>query len=717
MRRLLKTISVVLAASMFITGCGGTADKSEKDRDLVRLNETIDADSKWINSSIKGAIDANTPTNVKDDFYTYVNKDFILENVSNLDDDTPEESTFSLGQDIITERLKSIISETEDPEAFETNMIGYDQSEIDHDNDLVVRFTNVAGDWESRNRLGAEPLKEYLEKIDNIETMDDLSKYMSDLYTSNFSGTQFVDIKNDQTYNDPANNHVQVDLFKGYILSDSSAYFSISLQSMMRVNVINSLITNILKNLGYSNREIKKILRNCYHFEEMIADTQRGIAQEDYTDREKYYTMEEMKALFGDYPIEELIEAYGYTNPEGYSVIFPQSAKKIGKLYKASNLNLIKDFYRAHTIISMASLLDRESYDIYAEWAKGQTNSEEGDGDTRETETDDKELDILLNDFTYRYMNEPLDAVYVSRYCSTQQKESLTELVNQIIDYYADMIDSEDWLSDEAKASTKEKLRGMRLNILYPDSYPSYSDVEFTDEDNLVDMIVKLRLHALDREKAQVGKKHETSFTKMSTTTMNAYYYSLDNSVNILAGIVVPEHMYDLNDPVEVRLAHLGMIVGHEISHGFDDNGIKFDKDGKKGSWWTISDTVAFESRAAKLQNFYSAIIPIPGGKQYSGQVVSGEAIADLGGFKCMLGIGKGIEGFDYDRFFKAYADLWKSADLYSNEASLAVSDNHPLAMLRVNVVVQQFEEFYDTYGVKPGDGMYLEPDKRICVW
>ena len=717
MRRLLKTISVVMAASLFLTGCGDTADKSEKDRDLVRLNETIDADSKWINSSIKGAIDENTETNLKDDFYTYVNKDYILSEAQNLDEEKKILTTFSSGEDILTARLKSIISETEDTEAYSVNQIGYDQDEIDHDNDLVVRFTNVAGDWESRNQLGTKPLEEYLEKIDKIETMDDLSVYMSSLYTDNFSGVQFVTITNNQTYNDPANNHVVVDIYKDFLLSSSSPYLKMDFINRIQVSAVDDLLTGMFEKLGYSDQETKRIIRNAYKLEGMLADAQRGLAEEDYTKREQYYSMEEAKKLFGDYPIEELLNAYGFVNPEGYSIVYPQSVKKIAKLYKKSNLNMIKDFYRAHTVLEMSSLLDRDSFDIYAEWGKNQKTSEEGDGDTRETETDDKELDILLNNFAYKYMNEPLDAVYVSRYCSVEQRESLIEIVNQIIDYYSNMIDAEEWLSDEAKAATKDKLRSMRLNILYPDSYPSYADVTFTNDDNLVDMIVKLKLHELDYEKTKVGKKHESAFAEMSTTTMNAYYYALDNSVNILAGITVPEHMYDLNDPIEVRLANLGVIVGHEITHGFDDNGIHFDKNGKKETWWSVGDVAAFTNRATKLKNFYSGIIPIPGGKQLSGNFVSGEAIADMGGVKCMLGIGKSIPGFDYDKFFKSYAYLWRCADLYSEESSRAQGDNHPVAMLRVNAVVQQFEEFYDTYDIKKGDGMFLDEDKRVCVW
>lgn len=718
MKRTTRVLACVLSGCMLLTGCGNSSKEEDKREIMVTLNETIDADSSWINSSIEGAIDENTPVNLKDDYYTYVNKDWIIEkkNEGVLDDDCEFVSTFSEGTEVLEKRMKSIISGQKDDEAYETNMIGFDQNEVDYDSEILMKFTKVAGDWDARNSLGVEPLKEYLAMIEDISSIDEMTEYMTDLYTSNFAAIQLVDIENSYTYNDYYNNHIMIAPCARFSLDDMTSYYKYNILQQIRSDYIREVANGLLQKCGYSQKETNRIIRNCFKLEGKIADTQLGISDSDLKDKETYSSLEETKKIFGNYPIEEIIKAYGYENPEGYFVVFPQSAKKIGAMYKESNLQMIKDYYILNTTLEMAPLLDRENYDL-VEVNQNEEKGDGADGDTRDMNPEDEELGILLNSYIYKYMREPLDAVYVARYCSKEQKEALQELINMVIAYYDEMIDTEEWLSDETKEKTKEKLHAMRINVLYPEAYPSYADVDFSDEDNLVDMIVKLNLHQHKKRIENVGKPFDsTVFPDMSTTTMNAFYNPMGNSINILAGIVAVDGMYDLDDPIEVRLAHLGSIVGHEISHGFDNKGVQYNKDGKEEMWWNSKDYVSYATRTAKLQNHYSAIIPIPGGKKYSGANVSTEAIADMGGVKCMLGIAKTIDNFDYDLFFRSYAQLYQNYDTYDWELT-ASKDVHPVSMLRVNVVLQQFDEFYDTYDIKKGDGMYLDPDKRINVW
>ena len=161
----------------------------------------------------------------------------------------------------------------------------------------------------------------------------------------------------------------------------------------------------------------------------------------------------------------------------------------------------------------------------------------------------------------------------------------------------------------------------------------------------------------------------------------------------------------------------LGMIVGHEISHAFDTTGYLFDKDGLLNTWWTSDDEVAFRLRADRLANHYSALSVLPnvtGG--YDGTKIQGEAIADMGGLKCMLLLAEKEPDFDYELFFKSYASLWRCKTDYINEMR-STEDEHPLNFLRTNVTLQQFEKFYETFDIGPGDGMYLAPEDRIPVW
>lgn len=200
-----------------------------------------------------------------------------------------------------------------------------------------------------------------------------------------------------------------------------------------------------------------------------------------------------------------------------------------------------------------------------------------------------------------------------------------------------------------------------------------------------------------------------------SPQNVNAYYYSLDNSINIPAGILGGT-FYNDEMSYEEKLARVGVIAAHEISHAFDTSGRQYDEHGNLRNWWTEEDYRRFHARAQKLVDYYSGFEPIPGFR-VNGSAIDTEAIADLTGVKCMLQIAAQDEGFDYDIFFRSFASIWRCLTTTETEAYSVEQDNHPCAYLRTNAVVVQFEQFHKTYGTKEGDGMYLAPEYRLEVW
>lgn len=199
------------------------------------------------------------------------------------------------------------------------------------------------------------------------------------------------------------------------------------------------------------------------------------------------------------------------------------------------------------------------------------------------------------------------------------------------------------------------------------------------------------------------------------TAQVNAYYDFQDNSINILAGMLSGE-IYNEDMSYEQMLGAIGTVIGHEISHAFDPDGAQFDKEGAIANWWTDEDYAAFQVRAAKLAAWYDGFIPAEG-VTCSGKQVQGEAIADMGGMKCMLGIAAQREDFDYDLFFRQYATLYREKELPALFIVQVTIDVHPLCYLRVNATLAQFDEFVDFYGIKEGDGMYIAPEDRVAVW
>lgn len=200
-----------------------------------------------------------------------------------------------------------------------------------------------------------------------------------------------------------------------------------------------------------------------------------------------------------------------------------------------------------------------------------------------------------------------------------------------------------------------------------------------------------------------------------SPQDVNAYYYPLDNSINIPAGIL-GGIFYNDQMSREEKLGHVGIIVAHEISHAFDTSGRQYDERGNLRNWWTEEDYIKFHERAQKLVDYYNGFEPI-NGYPINGAMIDTEAIADLAGVKCMLRIAADDEKFDYDRFFRTLASNWRTLTSLETEAFSIEQDSHPLAYLRTNAVVVQFEEFHKTYGTKEGDGMYLAPQYRLEIW
>ncbi len=217
---------------------------------------------------------------------------------------------------------------------------------------------------------------------------------------------------------------------------------------------------------------------------------------------------------------------------------------------------------------------------------------------------------------------------------------------------------------------------------------------------------------ALDK----INKTVDKELWRLDILETNAFYEETDNSINIIPGFFC-DATYRSDMSIEEKYARLGSVIGHEISHAFDTSGAQYDADGNINNWWTDEDYAAFTERAGKLAAYFDQVVAFDDGTPCHGQMVQGEAIADMAGLKCMLEMAKKIEGFDYDAFFKAHANIWALVGTLQRMEEAALTDVHPLNYLRANVSIAQYDEFYDTYGIKEGDGMYIAPEDRIAVW
>ena len=455
-----------------------------------------------------------------------------------------------------------------------------------------------------------------------------------------------------------------------------------------------------------------------------------------FTDSSKYadsysrMTAQEIAALAGAYPIEQQLAQLGAQGE--YLVYETEYFKTIGDLYQSRYLDGIKAMFIVQTAVELLPLLDEEAYEmaemIYEAIHAVPRDTDEpvGQNDQELADKDEDIAEFVFNNYLQHYLPGPLDQIYVAAHCTPELKNEVRELIDSIVAYYSEMISGVTWLSESARIATQEKLSNMVIRCVYPDQFVDYSGLDFkgcrnNEGGTLPQAVAAINRFHLQRSLEKAGQKVDRGFWDMSeeyksTTVCNAFYMPSENSTNILAGIVTDE-MYATDMTIEEKLAGLGMIIGHEITHAFDTTGYKFDKDGKLNPWWSTADVEAFDLRASSLIKYYNSITPYPGALMYMGDQVSGEAIADMGAVKCILGIAQTIPDFDYDLFFRSYAKLWRTCWDLEVEKARAKSDPHPLNFLRTNVTLMQFDEFNQTYDIQPGDGMYMDPAQRISVW
>jgi putative endopeptidase len=321
-------------------------------------------------------------------------------------------------------------------------------------------------------------------------------------------------------------------------------------------------------------------------------------------------------------------------------------------------------------------------------------------------------------------MGEAVGQSYVERYFPPDTKKRALALVENLIGTYRESIDGLTWMTNATKQRAREKLAKYTLKIGYPDKWRDYSKLQIREADALGN---ELRAGRFDyeREAARVGQPVDRIEWEMTPQTVNAYYEKTRNEIVFPAAILQPP-FFDPNVDDATNYGGIGAVIGHEISHGFDDQGSKFDGDGLLRSWWTDQDRAAFDALTARLVQQFERYEPIPGHK-VNGRLTLGENIADLSGlqiafkaYRRSLGghpapvIG-GLSG--EQRFFLAWAQVWRGKTREPRQLELLTIDPHSPRRYRANGAAVNHDGFHEAFKTKPGDEMYVAPEDRIRIW
>lgn len=321
-------------------------------------------------------------------------------------------------------------------------------------------------------------------------------------------------------------------------------------------------------------------------------------------------------------------------------------------------------------------------------------------------------------------VGEALGKLYVEAYFPPESKAKMEALVGDIRVAMKGRIEKLDWMGPETKAKALEKLAKFGVKIAYPDKWRDYSALQVKDGD-LYGNIERATAFEWDYRAARFGGPVDDAEWGMTPPTINAYYQPTKNEIVFPAAILQPPFFDPEGDPA-INYGGIGGVIGHEITHGFDDQGRKSDGDGRLSDWWTAEDAAKFDAQAKKFGAQYSAVEVLPGA-HINGDLTMGENIADLGGLLLALDAyhlslkGKPapvIDGLTGDqRVFLGWAQVWRGKYRDDRMRQQLVSDPHSPPKYRVQVPVKNIDAFYEAFGVKPGDGMYVKPEDRVRIW
>ena len=655
------------------------------------------AEKPWLNSNIIGRIvsfDSYVPT-PQEDFYLSVNRDWIKN--AKLKPGKAAESAFSVLQHELDANLRALMTDK--------NLKG-------HDADLIRNLYALWLDWDARNADGVRELKKHVDAVTKIKSLGELTEYFkSDEcrlygdYIANFS--LGLDKEDSSWYN------IEISA-TSLMLGDSAEYKKLTSNGERVKKMRTGIAVKMLTRLGFSEDEIKNILDRAFEFEKNIASSMMTYAEKASPDAvKKMYTnpvtLEKLRELSPLYPFAEILESNKIFS-DRMNLQEPKWLEALNALYNESQLEDIKSYLIRNIASSGISVTDEENYREYQKLSRERLGITESAPDVE-----------IAADFVHGNLLTPLSKIYVEKYVSEKTKKDVTEIINEALEYYRSMLAEEKWLSDETRAKAIEKLNAVTPRVAYPDKWRDYSGLEIGTKESgetLWSALEKISKFNWDYFYSRLNTKIDREMWGDSDIIIvNSYYAPSKNEICIIAGILSGD-FYSPERSREENLGAIGVVIGHELSHAFDTKGAQFDKNGSIKDWWTPEDYEKFQARAEKLIKYLSEMKVMPNGQNYNGTLVQTETIADMAGVKAMLGIAAANnENFDYDKFFKSYARFWANIQTQASIESRLKTDVHALPYIRVNAVVQQFEEFYKTYGIKSGDAMYLAPEKRISVW
>jgi putative endopeptidase len=424
----------------------------------------------------------------------------------------------------------------------------------------------------------------------------------------------------------------------------------------------------------------------------------------------------EVESNYPNLAVGEFLEASGISAPPNIVVRQPEFFAALNEIVKNHPLEDWQTYLRWHVIRSSAARLysaaEEESFHFYGSVLRGQPAQEPRW--QRAARTIDGDI------------GEALGQLYVEKYFTAKARAAMNDLVNNLKNVFHDRLEKVAWMSEATRAKALAKFARFSQKIGCPVKFRDYSSVEIRRDDYLGN-VRRAEIFESKRELARIGKPVDKSEWDMTPQTVNAYFNPPRNEIVFPAGILQPP-FFDPKMDDAVNYGAIGVVIGHEMTHGYDDEGRHYDGDGNLNDWWTPEDSAAFEARAQKLVDQYNSYEPLPG-MHVNGKLTLGENIADLGGVSIAYEAlerdlarhpkkRKKIDGFTPEqRFFISFAQVWRINCREAEQRRLITVDPHSPGQFRAIGPESNRQEFFDAFGIKEGSPMWRAPDVRAIIW
>ncbi len=573
---------------------------------------------------------------------------------------------------------------------------------VENDNGKIGLLYKIAMDADKLNAEKISPVKPYLDEIDAIKSKNDLPKYLGKMhrFSSAFWGDGVALDEMDST-------HYIYNIGQSGIGLSRDYYFDDDDKSKQVRKKYKEYIKKQMANFG-----VPVDVEKLYALEERMAKS--FYKKEKLRDPLANYhkkTMDEFKSEFSGFDWNVYFDARG-VKTDRINVNQPEPIRESVEIINDTDLELLKTYLKFIIINGSTAFLDDKTYDIAFDFYNRVLS------DQKEPKPRWKRAVAMIDGS----LGEMVGELYVEKYFSSDAKKRMEKLVKNLQHAYADRIKNLTWMGDDTKKRALEKLNAFNAKIGYPDKWRDYSGLEIKDDSLYANM---MRVAAFEDEfwLNKIDKEKDPTIWYMNAHEVNAYYDPSSNEICFPAGIL-QYPFFDMSADDAFNYGAIGSVIGHEMTHGFDDSGRHFDMDGNMKDWWTENDAEKFTEKTNKMKEHFNNILVAPD-THANGEFTLGENLADYGGitiaFDAYKKYGEKSENAigmtPEQRFFVAYA-MTEAGNIRDAEILRRTKmDEHSLSRWRVNGILPHVEKWYEVFDIKEKDNLYLGPDKRVKLW